>query len=45
MEVLHSEIAYDKVDLVCEENVKAKPTINNSGLLPTQTQSTFLVYG
>ena len=32
-EVLRSEIALDKVDLVCEETVKVKPTRNNSGFI------------
>ena len=32
-EVLRPEISLDKVDLVCEETVKNKPTRNDSGFI------------
>ena len=32
-EILHSEVALDKVELVCEETVKSKPTGNDSGFI------------
>ena len=30
---MSSDIALDKVDLVCAETVKAKPTVNDSGVI------------
>ena len=44
-EVMSSTIALDKVKLMCAETVKDKPTINDSGLSPTQEQLILLIYG
>ena len=38
-QVVCSEISLYKVDLKCVETVKSKPSVDYSGLLPTQTQS------
>ena len=43
-EVLSSAFILDKVDLMFAENIKSKPTGNDSGL-PTQKQSILMVYG
>ena len=39
--VLYSVLALDKVDLVCAETIKAKPTVNNSGFITYSNQIYF----
>ena len=43
-EFLRAATTLDKVYIVCSETVREKPTGNDTGLLPTQTQFYFLVY-